>query len=413
MANPYFLMAILYVSLAVLTALDASLTSLNLLPWFNGLRWLRVHLITLGALTEVFFGLLPGLVAVRVGQPRPRTRWDIWFSLNAGLLILLIGIPLINATLILAGGTLVFIAASLLWLQLTRLPSKTPLRGSSSGRKFYLAGLGYLLVGIIVGTGLWLGWGQVLHISVPIEVHIHANSFGFMALVFAGLLVDLYPDFARRPLAWPRSITPIFWMMTLGALGLVLYPWLHSLWFAIPGLILHLGATIWLLLNVVKPLWGDRRAWTPGMWHLVTAYVWVLVPILVTPLIIFEILPGQLQIAVDQNAPQALIYGWVLQFGYALLPYLFAKVLLPGQTTKLGGNWFSLITVHLGGIFIWISIFSQTYQATQHGIGYAFWVVSALPILLELWRIVRTGLARVERDEVALLSEPVAVGDRT
>jgi hypothetical protein len=23
---------------------------------------------------------------------------------------------------------------------------------------------------------------------------------------------------------------------------------------------------------------------------------------------------------IEQNAPQALIYGWVLQFGYALLP---------------------------------------------------------------------------------------------
>lgn len=412
MANPYFLMAILYISLAVLTALDASLTSLNLLPWFNGLRWLRVHLITLGALTEVVFGLLPGLVAARTGQPRPRTRWDIWFSLNAGLLILLIGIPLINAALIITGGTLVFTAASLLWLQLTGLSTQTSSIETSAGRNFYLAGLGYLLVGIIVGTGLWLGWGKALHIAVPIEVHIHANSFGFMALVFAGLLVDLYPDFANRPLAWPRSITPIFWMMTLGALGLVLYPWLHSLWFAVPGLILHLGATIWLLLNVVKPLWGDRRAWTPGMWHLVTAYVWVLVPILVTPWIIFEILPGHLQIAVDQNAPQALIYGWVLQFGYALLPYVFAKVLLPGQMPKLGGNWFSLITVHLGGIFIWISIFSQAYQATLHGIGYAFWVVSALPILLELWRIMRTGLTRIERNELTSLSEPVVVRDR-
>lgn len=77
-----------------------------------------------------------------------------------------IGIPLINATLILAGGTLVFIAASLLWLQLTGLPSKTSSIGTSAGRNFYLAGLGYLLVGIIVGTGLWLGWGQALNIAV-------------------------------------------------------------------------------------------------------------------------------------------------------------------------------------------------------------------------------------------------------
>lgn len=409
--NPYFLMTLLYLSLAVLAALDASLTSLNLLPWFNGLRWLRVHLITLGVLTEVTFGLLPGLVAARVGQPRPAIRWDIWLTLNAGLLTLLVGIPLINAALILAGGTLVFIAASLLWLQLAGLPAKTSSITTSPGRKFYLAGLGYLLLGIIVGTGLWLGWGPALKIAVPIEVHIHANSFGFMALLFAGLLVDLYPAFANRPLAWPHSITPIFWMMTLGALGLVLYPWLHSLWFAVPGLILHLGATIWLLLNVVKPLWGDRQVWTPGMWHLVTAYAWVLVPILVTPLIIFKILPSHLQIAVDQNAPQALIYGWVLQVGYAILPYVFARFLLPGQTAKLGGNWFSLITVHLGGAFIWASIFSQTYQATLHGIGYAFWVVSTLPILLELWRIVQAGLASPEADTLSTFGHDTAPAD--
>ena len=82
----------------------------------------------------------------------------------------------------------------------------------------------------------------------------------------------------------PRSVTPIFWMMTLGALGLVLGPWFSSKAFTVPGLILHLSATIWLLLNVVKPLWGDRQAWSqPGLWHLVTAYFWILAPVLVAP----------------------------------------------------------------------------------------------------------------------------------
>ncbi len=406
--SPYFLMAILYVSLAVLAALDASLTSLNLLPWFNGLRWLRVHFITLGALTEVTFGVLPSLVAARAGRPRPSIRWDIWLALNAGLLTLLVGIPLVNSALILAGGTLVFIATSLLLLQLNSLRPERD--RPKPGRKFYLAGLSYLLLGIIVGTGLWLGWGEVLRIAIPIEVHIHANNWGFMSLVFAGLLVDLYPHFAKRPLAWPRSIRPIFWLMTLGALGLVLGPWLKSNWFSVPGLILHLSATIWLLLNLIKPLWGDWPAWTPGMWHLVTAYFWILAPVLVAPLIILGV-PGFPGAGIEQSAPQALIYGWVLQFGYALLPYLFARFLLPAQPAKLGGNWFSLITIHLGGVFLWASIFITAYQAPLHGIAYVLWTLSALPIVAELWRIVRAGLAHQEKDNFASFTSDAAPAD--
>lgn len=413
--SPYFLMAILYVSLAVLAALDASLTSLNLLPWFNGLRWLRVHFITLGALTEVTFGVLPGLVAARTGRPRPAIRWDIWLALNAGLLTLLVGIPLVNSALILGGGTLVFIAAALLLIQLNSTPEGIfdlrPERDEPKpGRKFYLAGLSYLLLGIIVGTGLWLGWSEVLRIAIPIEVHIHANNWGFVSLAFAGLLVDLYPHFAKRPLAWPRSIRPIFWLMTLGALGLVLGPWLKSNWFSVPGLILHLSATIWLLLNVIKPLWGDWQARTPGMWHLVTAYFWILAPVLVAPLIILGV-PGFPGAGIEQSAPQALIYGWVLQFGYALLPYLFARFLLPAQPTKLGGNWFSLITVHLGGVFLWASIFITPYQAPLHGIAYVLWTLSALPIVAELWRIVRAGLAHQEKDNFASFTSDAAPAD--
>ncbi len=403
MTLPYLLMAVLFVSLAVLSALDASLASLGLAPWFNGLRWLRVHLITLGTLTEIIFGILPGLVAKRAGRPRPKTRWDIWLVLNAGLLTLLVGIPLVNTVLILAGGTLVFIAATLLMLQLIglRAPTNVPRAESGAalagvGRKFYVAGLSYLLLGIIVGTGLWLGWGEALRIATPIEVHIHANNWGFLSLVFAGLLVDLYPKFAGRSLAWPRSITPIFWMMTLGALGLVLGPWTKSLLFTVPGLILHLTATGWLLLNVIKPLLGDRKAWTPGMLHLILSYAWILAPVLVAPLIILGVsgFPGA---GIEQNAPQALIYGWVLQFAYALVPYLFARSLLPDRPARLGGNWFSLITVNLGGVCLWASIFAADAQAVLHGIAYALWFVSMMPIVVELWRTVRDGLGRFEQ----------------
>jgi len=391
-------MTFLYLALAVLGALDASLVNFQFLPAFAGLRWIRVHLITLGALMEFAFGILPLVATARINLTRPQFRWDIWLTLNLGLLILLVGIPMINGALITIGGGLIFAAAILLIIQLSQLRDPGAETHPSAGRKFYVMGLVYLLVGITIGTGLWQGWSAWLQIKVPIEVHIHANNWGFMSLIFAGLLVDLYPSFTGRSLRWPRSITPIFWMMTFGALGLVLGPWVQSNLFSVPGLILHLSATIWLLINVVKPFWGERSAWSAGMLHLVTAYAWILAPVMVAPLIILGV-PGFPGAGIEQNAPQALIYGWVLQFGYAIIPLVFRRMLTPKAPPKLGGNWFSLIAVHLGGVLLWLGIFLQAAQPVLHGAAYGLWFASMLPIAYEVWQIVRTGFAEVAGTE--------------
>jgi hypothetical protein len=327
-------------------------------------------------------------------------------TLNLGLLTLLVGIPTVNHALILAGGTLIFVAATLLLVQLLGMrraaaPHSQPAAGGA-GRKFYVAGLSFFLVGIIVGTGLWLGWSEWLRIQVPIEVHIHANNWGLMSLVFAGLLVDMYPTWAGRPLAWPRAITPIFWMLTLGALGLVLGPWVKSELFSVPGILLFLTATFWLLLNVIKPIRGDRAIWSqPGIWHLVTSYFWILAPVLVAPLIILGV-PGFPGAGIEQNAPQALIYGWVLQFSYAFLGFFFYRLFLPDQPARLGGSWLSLVAVHLGGVFLWASIFFVDYQGLLHGMAYVLWAVSIIPIVWSLWQIMRQGLASLTDRTIAL-----------
>jgi hypothetical protein len=400
--NPYALMALLYIVLAGLAALTSALTGLQVLPFFNGLRWLRIHLITLGTLAQVIFGLTPLLVAARrahgeAQRPRPALRWDIWLALNLGLLTLLVGIPLVNGALITAGAALIFVATGLLIGQLRGLGAGAPSLGGAAGRPFYLAGLSFLLLGITVGAGLWQSWLGALRINAPIEVHIHANSWGFAALVFAGLLVDLYPGFAGRPLAWPRSIRPIFWLITLGALGLVAGPWVPSTLLLVPGLILHLSGTLWLLLNVIVPLRGDRLLRTPGMLHLLTSYLWILAPVMIAPLVILKVagFPGA---GIEQNAPQALIYGWVLQFGYALLPYLFRRLFVPAEPARLGGSWLSLAAVHLGGIALWASIFLRSYQGTLQAAAYLLWLISLIPIGRDLFRSVAAGVAHPEGD---------------
>jgi len=410
--NPYFLMTLLFAALAGLAAVDASAASLNLLPWFNGLRWLRVHFITLGLFVEVAFGILPGLVAARSGRPNPKLRWDIWLALNAGLITLAIGVPLANAVLMAAGGTLVFAAAAWLWGQVRALSPTSPARGQPLGRPFYLAGLGFLLVGIIAGTGLWLGWGEALGMVRPKEVHLHANLWGFTSLMMAGLIVDLYAGFAGRPLAWPRSVPAIFWLLVIAGLGLLAAPWLGVDALTAPSLILHHLATAGLVLNLVRPLLGDRAQWTAGLWHLVAGYLWILAPLVAAPLVMLSgaALPAA---SLEASAPPLLVYGWLLQFALAVVPYLFARLLLPGQPARLGGTWLSLLLVHLGGLFYVPGIFIDRYQALLQGIGFACWAVALLPVGAQMWRLVQAGWARWESQGAAPPVDGLSMADQS
>lgn len=403
MINPFLLMAVFYLFVALLMAADAALTNFTLLPWFAGLPWLRVHFVTLGVLTETAFGVLPLLVAARQGAPRPATRWDLWLLLNAGLVILLAGIPSINAVWIITGGTLIFAAVTLLLLQLRGLGAKgsAPKTGSL---KFYVTALAYLLLGILIGTGLWVGWSEPLRIGVPKEAHIHANSWGFASLLFAGLLVDLLPQLTGAPLAPRRSIDAIFWGMTLGALGLVAGPWLGGMLApTVAGLVLHIGATVWLVGALVSSLRRHGLLATAGGWHLVLSYTWILLPVLVAPLILAGVsgIPGA---DVEATAPQALIYGWMLQFMYAVAPYFLARWLLGERAARLGGNWLSLAAVNAGSALIWVSIFLVAARSQLQGLAY---VLLGASLLVAAWQMGKIALAALRQAEQK--AEPLGV----
>mgnify|MGYP006921586302 CR=1 FL=1 len=394
---PYILMAFLYLLAAALMALQASFTSFNISPWFNGMVWLRVHLITLGMLTQIMYGALPILTAKHYGISRPTMRWDIWATLNIGLVLLLIGIPLVNSLPIIAGGTLIFISTILLIVQLSKMRAASKQkRVASAGRKFYIAGLLYFLIGILVGTGLFTGWAKPLGIvGNAKEVHIHANNWGLMSLIFAGLIVDLYPSWTKRPLANPRSITPIFWMMTIGAFGLVFGPWFNSRQLLVPGLILHLIATTWLLVNAIQPLWVYPSARSIGIVHIITSYFWILAPIFAAPFILLGIgnLPGA---TIEGTAPQALVYGWLLQFSIGIVPYFFQRFLFNDEFAQLGGTKLSFVMVNLGSIFLWVSIFMEPSRSILQGTAYLLWAIALLAVAIDLWQKIQMGLARIE-----------------
>ncbi len=390
MPIPYLLTTLLYTFVALLAAADASLVSMSVFNAFPALRWVRVHFITLGILSQVVFGLLPLLTASLSQKARPSMRWDIWLTLNAGLVALVAGFGGMNHPMIFTGGTLIFIAALLLMLQLWNI------RGGDApvSLKFYITGIFYLMVGIIIGTGLFLNWSDALYIKVPLEAHIHANSWGFMSLVFAGLLVDFIPMVTGKPLASKNATAYIFWGMTLGAFGLVLGPWLGgSLPPTVAGLVLHISATVVLLVSMIRTLKQSGNLNSAGGWHLVSSYIWILLPVMLAPLLLLGILEAG---PIESTAPQALIYGWVLQFGIALIPYIARRFFLKDEKPQLGGCWASLALANLGSVLVWVSIFSGTAEGIVYGIAFVLYALAMIHPLKELAEIAHDGLKKYE-----------------
>lgn len=384
MSKPFFVTALFFALLALLMAVDAALNALGLLPTFVGLRWLRVHFITLGVMAEALFGVLVAWAAARAGKTaeRPGRTLLVWVLFNLGLAGLMVGIPSVNPPMILFGGTLIMVDVGILtWLVLRSRGGVA----ASPALGFHIAGLLFLFIGALLGTGMWLGWSAPLGVHNALEAHIHANNWGFMGLVFAGLLVEFYPAITGKDVAWPRLRPLLLAALSLGALLLVLGPWLGNNDLVMPGIALYLLSTLVFLASLVKPILGERAAWSPGMWHLLSAYVWILLPVVSAPLLLLGVL--QVPLAdVEASAPQALIYGWVFQVGYALIPWAIQRARHPEKSATLGGCWGGLVAVTLGGVCLWLSIFNPGLAGPLRGAAYGLWGLSMLPFLRDTAR---------------------------
>ena len=438
MSNPYLATMALFAALGALAAVDAALASLGLTPFLLGLRWLRIHLVTLGLFTEAVFGLLPALVALRAGRAAPAPHRGRWLLLNVGLVTLLVGIPLVRPPMIATGGTIVLLAA--VWLALDLWRARDPgVEGGRSadagpggsslaatdlsavgdravgrsprGLHFYLAGLALLLIGALVGTGLWLEWGPALGIARPKETHIHANLWGFASLVLAGLLVDLHGALrgGRAP-DRSRSLRAAWWLMTGGALALVVAPWVAMDWLMVLGIAMYAAATALLYATLVWPLRPgavsaagsapDRRPWA-GSAHLLTAYLWILVPALALPFIVFggASVPAA---RVEPVGPSILSYGWLLQALVALLPPAIALAAgagaggsqgagsgsgtdgrpdaseAPTRPLRLGGSPLSWAALNLCTLALVASVALPAQEAALQGLAFGLLAVALL-----------------------------------
>jgi hypothetical protein len=92
-ARAHVTMAAIYLIVALLSLVDYVLALFGLIQPLGNLYWFRLHLITIGVLAQAVFGILPLLLAKRLGVAAPgqTISWFLFGALNIGLLLLAFG----------------------------------------------------------------------------------------------------------------------------------------------------------------------------------------------------------------------------------------------------------------------------------------------------------------------------------
>lgn len=378
--NPFYLMAGLYLLLDSLALAALALTTSGALPSLPGLSWLRVHLLTIGVVTQAVLGTLPGLVAARLGSrpPGPGLTWATWLLVNASFALLLVSMPAGASGLAAIAALGVFAAVLLTLARIHRLG--LPAGEARASLRFFVVGPVFFLVGILMAISMLLGWWSPGGFVGLLEAHVHANVWGFLALVVAGVLLERVPRLVGRPLRFPGLVPATSQLLIVGAAGLVAGPWLASIPLTMLGLAVYVVGTAFLLANLVGTVLASR-GWTPSLAHLITAYVWMIVPVFVAPA--YLVITGKLPTGgVEAAAVSGLIAGWVLQIVLgAFVPRLREA---QGDSRTRDGWWPSVVALNLGVLGIWIAPFWPAGSAALATLGYGLIVAGLVPPLLAL-----------------------------
>ncbi len=378
--NPFYATAGLFLVLDALAVALTALAYLGIMPALPALAWLRVHLLTIGVVVEMILGSLPGLIAAQFGA-RPPSRLlngALWLLVNLGLALLLIGMPSSDGRIAALGGISILAALILLLLNVLGQWNKR-LNPANSSTRLYIAGPLFFVFGILMALSMLLGWPAPGGLSGLLEAHVHANVWGFLALVVAGFLLDYIPRWVNQPLRLPAAVHLTTRLLITGAVCLVAGPWFGFLPLTILGLVLYVCGTALLLVNLVGTI-AASRGWTPSLAHLSTAYLWMLVPAGVAPGVLA--LTGKLPTgAIETAAVSGLIAGWVLQIVLGALPLRFAIA-----DTQARGSWFSVLAVNLGVALLWAAAFWPDFDSARiiTAAGYSAILIGWLPLLVVL-----------------------------
>ncbi|WP_327053219.1 hypothetical protein [Halomicrococcus gelatinilyticus] len=392
--DPFFLMAGLYLTVGLLAVVGVVAVDLGVLEPFARLRWVTIHLVTIGAMTQALFGALPALVGSAVdreeavGGDAP-TRWAQWLALNVGYVLVLLGMVTGATVVAVAGATLVLGALALLIVEVRRLTR----RASRTLGRAYRVAPWFLVVGILAAFGMLFGLHGPGGYFGSLEAHVHANVWGFLGLVVAATLLQFAPAFAGTDRRRPRRRRVAVAGLTLGATGLVAGPWLAVHALTIAGLLTYVVGTAALLSVLVGAVRDGERTASTRVAHVVGAYGWLLVPVPFAPVVLLA--PGVLPAAaIERAAIHGLVFGWMLQLAMAMLPAVVAA--FDGRdgdladrvaSTDYAPSWVGVAAANLGMLALWLAALPpfEAVAGTLSTVGFALVAVAWASLVVALW----------------------------
>ncbi|MFD2767998.1 hypothetical protein [Micromonospora eburnea] len=300
-------------------------------PFLPTWRWLAIHLLLLGAVTNAIVIWSAHFSTALLRTPPPgRRRGEALrlAALNVGVLAVLTGGAGDRPWLGVSGAALVFAALvwHLAWLA-GQLRRALPSRFRVTVHYYLVAGLA-LLTGVPVGAGMLVSDGT--HQARLLLFHAHVNLLGWITLTVLGTLLTFWPTMLRIRMA-DTAVRDAVRALPLATIGLVLLGVGLLTWWRV---VTAVGLALFVLgvLVAVRPAVAVARARPPyafASWSLAAAAGWLLVALAVDAA---TLLP-----AADPTTA-------VDRFGVVLVPLLVGFV---GQV--LIGSLSHLLPVVLGG----------------------------------------------------------------
>ncbi|WP_458207798.1 hypothetical protein [Haladaptatus sp. NG-SE-30] len=407
--NPFFVMAALYLTVGLLAVVGKLAVGVDFVEPLTRLRWVMIHLVTIGALTQALFGALPHLIG-SVGESTtrlsPRLRWAQWISLNVGYPLILYGMTTGSNLVAVTGATIVLFALALLMVTVYRVSAGSRSEGLI---RYYRVAPWFLVTGILAAFGMLLNLHGPGGYFGSIEAHVHANVWGFLALVVAATLLHLVPVLAGTELRYPRLKRVTFWGITIGAVGLVSGPWLAMHVFTFTGLAIYVVGTIALLANIVGTKRASGCTRDSRVAHIMGAYLWLVFPVPWAPLVLLfpSAVPGQ---AIETAAINGLVFGWMLQLAMAFLPIVvgafedadgFVNLKSAVESSTYAPSWAGVVSINLGMLALWATAFPALSTVAEM-LSVAGFALIALPwalFVVRLWQALIAETPRSRRGE--------------
>jgi hypothetical protein len=387
---PFFKFGVLFYLLSMLSLLffspDFTYAQMDIAGW--------VHLFLLGFVMMVIFGAMAQLIPVvlEVGHVVVDVYYVILPLLGVGVSMMVIGFWLLPQLLPYGGllvltAMIIFASENLLTLKKTKLKTLTVRTVAWSN--------GYLLLGILTGFSLALGFAGSLSIDIAmmLKAHVYAVLGGYVMLTIMGLSLTLIPMFSlahgfdEKPIhqafnllilgvgvVFLGAFFSLEWLMYLGYtisfLGVSFYVWQIyiiamltvrkelDVW--AKSMIFAFGALIFsMLTGLVALVTGDTAMLHTAVWFfllgfvssMITGHLYKIVPFLVwferfSPLVGKEKVPMLHEMYSKEGA--SVMFNFtalgVILGGFGLL---FESELL----FKAGGSF-----LFAGSIFLWITM---------------------------------------------------------